>query len=165
MFLLDTLRGLRCTFGGTSGAISLYWSLRRIVEIVHRELRNIPVDLYTMSRIVTSAFTYVKRGMLTITLLPNFSTCAPVSTTLTTMKTTWGFSFHPHQVYFVQRPLTQLSSLWCSPNDYCFRSRPEVEDSMNPKGAGLKTHKNSSGTYVFTWYILSNFWYGFVHPE
>ena len=24
MFLLDTLRGLRCTFGGTSGEISLY---------------------------------------------------------------------------------------------------------------------------------------------
>jgi hypothetical protein len=42
------------------------------MEGADRELRNIPVDLYTMSRIVTSAFTYVKRGMLTITLLPNF---------------------------------------------------------------------------------------------
>ena len=52
-----------------------------------------------------------------------FSTWAPVSTTLTTMKTTWGFSFHPHQVYFVQQPLIQLSLLWWSPNNYCFRFR------------------------------------------
>jgi hypothetical protein len=122
MFLLDTLRGLCCTFGGTSGEISLYWSLRRRLHFVRRELRNIPVDLYTMSRIVTSAYV-CKMWYAHYYFAAQFSTWAPVSTTLTTMKTTWGFSFHPHQVYFVQQPLIQLSLLWWSPNNYCFRFR------------------------------------------
>ena len=86
-----------------------------------------------------------------------FSTCAPVSTTLTTMKTTWGFSFHPHQVYFVQRPLIQLSSLWSCRNDYCFRFKiglflAKIQYEMRswwPCQSWLKT-RNSLSLWLFS---------------